>query len=712
MMNTQIFYNRLRDCYLGIRNTNDAKVFVMRQILEDYFNFLNNGDADGPKLSFANAQSLWKERTREYRLDREVTFIRQEMNNVVHGHKKDVSDETLRVYYEFCVRIINLISKDMPDAATLAAYGRINDNYLNDLNKNQRDAVLDDSRIVYVNAGPGTGKTHLLVYKIVDQLVKQKDKVKIVAMSYTRSSATSLTTKIEKTTDKLNVVKFNFPYSGTIHSYSLNSLKSYASSIGSKFDYIIADDNEIEDIIDDIYYSTDCKYDKEVIREYLLHPELVDNEDLRNAVEEKKTLYKRISVGEILDLYLKKIQEDDEFVSWTAKNMNFLLVDEAQDLTKVNYQILDALLTKIPELKIFLVGDPRQNIFGFLGGSYKYLDAFLNKYEDSVSRKFLSQSYRCPQYILDYTNSLEFDDCDNIHLDSEIDEDGEISINEYDDEYVEAEEIVRYISSLPNRKSVAILSPRLRQLSKIVDSLNAAGIPFLVQGGSHSVKPHIQAFAYLNKLVETNCKSLGPANGLCEKFELPKFKNLYEFIHSSIGGDISKLHGSYVNGNLSYLELSRSFVRLCRQHIVSGNTEEQDKDFKLLYDCVIKKSDSPEAFSRLFKYYRNIFSSLEVEFKSQSSAENPVVISTMHSAKGLEWEYVILPCMCDKFFPNPKLNDEVDQEEKREHMNASLKLMFVAATRTKRTLYITYPSRIRDTNSDARPSRYLRNILL
>ena len=101
-----------------------------------------------------------------------------------------------------------------------------------------------------------------------------------------------------------------------------------------------------------------------------------------------------------------------------------------------------------------------------------------------------------------------------------------------------------------------------------------------------------------------------------------------------------------------------------------------------------------------------------MEFKSQSSAENPVVISNMHSAKGLEWEYVILPCMCDKFFPNPKLNDEVDQEEKREHMNASLKLMFVAATRTKRTLYITYPSRIRDTNSDARPSRYLRNLLL
>ena len=711
-MNAQTFYDRLRECYLGIRNTNDAKVFVMRQILEDYFNFLNNGDGEGEKLNFANAQALWRERNREYRFDRDITFIRQEMNKVVHGQKRDISDDTLRIYYEFCVRLINLISKEMPDTSTLAAYGHINEDYLNDLNKLQRNAVLDRSRVVYVNAGPGTGKTHLLVYKIADLLIKKKDKVKIVAMSYTRSSAASLTSKIEQVTSRLNIVRFNFPYSGTIHSFSLNSLKSYARSKGAKFDYVIADDNEIEDIVDDIYYSSDFKYEHEIIREYLLHSELNADEALRSLVEEKKSLYKRISVGEILDLYLKKITDDEEFVAWTSKNMNFLLVDEAQDLTKVNYQILDALLERIPDLKIFLVGDPRQNIFGFLGGSYKYLNTFLNKYEDSVSRQFLKESYRCPQYILDYTNALEFDDCENVQLESLVEPDGEICINEYDDEYEEAEEVIRYISSLPDRKSVAILSPRLRQLSRIVDCLNDNGIPFVVQGGNHSVKPHIQAFAYLNRIVETGLKSLGAVNRLCEKFEVPKFQNLHGFIHSALGMEVARLHGSYVNANLSYLELSRSFVKICRQHIISGVKEEQDKDFKLLYDSVIKKADSPESFSRLFKYYRTMFSSLEVEFKSASDAPDPVLISTMHSAKGLEWDYVVLPCMCDKYFPNPKINDEVDQEEKKEHLNSSLKLMFVAATRTKKTLYITYPSRIRDTNSDARPSRYLKNLIL
>ena len=93
--------------------------------------------------------------------------------------KRDISDERLRIYYEFTIRLLNQISKEMPDAATMAAYGHIDEGYLNSLNTLQRDAVLDKSRIVYVNAGPGTGKTHLLVYKIIDLLVKEKNNVKI-----------------------------------------------------------------------------------------------------------------------------------------------------------------------------------------------------------------------------------------------------------------------------------------------------------------------------------------------------------------------------------------------------------------------------------------------------------------------------------------------------------------------------------------------------
>jgi ATP-dependent exoDNAse (exonuclease V) beta subunit len=113
-----------------------------------------------------------------------------------------------------------------------------------------------------------------------------------------------------------------------------------------------------------------------VILDGLCCPDSIQDERLRQILEDTKKIYKRISVGEILHLYLKTLQENDEFVEWVANNVNYILVDEAQDLSHINYQIFDTLIEKIPNLKLFLVGDPRQNIFGFLGGSYKHLDAF------------------------------------------------------------------------------------------------------------------------------------------------------------------------------------------------------------------------------------------------------------------------------------------------------------------------------------------------
>ena len=708
-MTTQVFYDELRNCFLDIRNSNDAKVFVMRLTLEDFFNYIIGTTEADEKLNFANAQSVWYESVSNYRLNREVTYIRQEMNKVVHGQRKNISDETLRAFYEYSVRLVNLITGDMPDVSTLAAYGHVDEAYLASLNTLQKDAVLASDRIVYVNAGPGTGKTRMLVYKILDLLIKDKDKAKIVSMSYTRSSASSLSAKIADEGSKLNVIRFNSPYSGTIHSYSLNSLKAFYKSKGLLFDYIIADESELEELADDIYYSTDCIYQREIILDGLCRPDSIQDERLKKILEDTKKVYKRISVGEILHLYLKTLQENEEFIEWVTNNVNYILVDEAQDLSYINYQIFDTLIEKIPNLKLFLVGDPRQNIFGFLGGSYKHLDAFLSKHQAISSIKHLNSTYRCPKCIVDFTNSLVFDDCANIQITSIQDKAGRIEVYEYDDEYQEANEIVRHILNVREKGSVAILTPKLKQVSKIVDRLNETGIPFVVYGGAHSVKPHIMAFVYLNRIAETNASSLGPMNALCEKFNLPKHRNVYDFLNTDIGIEVSRLYKNYIHKNISYLELCRNFVKICKQYF-SGDAI--DNDYKLLYESVIKNSDTPSSFGKLFKSYKGVFMSLEMEYKSTGNNGKPITISTMHSAKGLEWDYVILPSMCDSFFPGTNVSDEVDCETKNESLNSNLKLMYVAVTRSKGDLLITYPGYLRDSQKYTRPSRFLKNILL
>ena len=259
--------------------------------------------------------------------------------------------------------------------------------------------------------------------------------------------------------------------------------------------------------------------------------------------------------------------------------MNVILVDEAQDLTIENYQIFDILLEKIPELKLFLVGDPRQNIFGFLGGSFDNLDQFLKKYEDQISRKALSYSYRCPQKILDFTNTMTFSDCDNIHLTSNSEESGSIELNDYDNEYEEAKSTVEFIKQRGDYGHIAILSPKIKTLGPIVDELNAQGIRFVVQGGGNSLKPYIQAFACMNRLVETKLKALGTANKLCARLEIPKCKTMPEFLGTEVGKEIKKLGSRYEAGNIQFIELERGFVKLCRQYFNKETTVFQGSRF-------------------------------------------------------------------------------------------------------------------------------------
>lgn len=706
------YYDRLTEIYLDPVNDENAKATRFRTVLEVFFHdYMFPAKPD--TMTFAQLQMLWYQNGGNYQLNKLISEIRVDLNHITHEDKSIRGNRGYLTYlFRACVAILINLSGENPTERTRIACGEVVQDYLNGLNEQQRDIVTDDARIVYVNAGPGTGKTHLLVYKIVDILSTMKREAKIVALSYTKTSARSLSAKLDSTLAKLNMLQESLPYSGTIHSYCLNSLRSYRSQNGGEFDYIIADETEIEEIVDDIFYSLDGEVEKVAIAKAIRKPDDSMDQRIRDAIAERKDVYKRISVGEILSVYLNEITNNEDFIEWSRKNMNVILVDEAQDLTIENYQIFDILLEKIPELKLFLVGDPRQNIFGFLGGSFDNLEQFLKKYKGQISQKALGYSYRCPQKILDFTNGMTFSDCDNIQLTSKSGETGSITVNDYDNEYDEAKATVDFIKQRGSYNGIAILAPRIKTLEPIVDELNSQGIRFVVQGGSNSLKPHIQAFACMNRLVETKLKALGPANKLCARLEIPKCKTMPEFLNTEVGKEIKKLGLRYEAGNIKYIDLQRSFVKICRQYFNSAAKEEMDADFQKLYTMVIEQSDSPKGFSYHFKHYQKQFISLDADFKSTGTTEDAVTLSTIHSAKGLEWDCVIMPSMCDHLFPDPKRQDDVNPDERIDGINTDKKLLFVAVTRSKKDLIISYPCMIRDSRMQARPSRLLGSLML
>ena len=88
---------------------------------------------------------------------------------------------------------------------------------------------------------------------------------------------------------------------------------------------------------------------------------------LFKSVSDVKSALKVISVQDILTLFIGMLDSDASFREWMAKQVTVMAVDEAQDLSELNYIILDKLLDIIPSLQVFIVGDPRQNIFEFNG---------------------------------------------------------------------------------------------------------------------------------------------------------------------------------------------------------------------------------------------------------------------------------------------------------------------------------------------------------
>ncbi|MBP5734400.1 MAG: UvrD-helicase domain-containing protein, partial [Candidatus Methanomethylophilaceae archaeon] len=243
------------------------------------------------------------------------------------------------------------------------------------MNEEQRDAVLCNADIVYVDAGPGTGKTHMLTSKLIEYIRTAPQK--IVALSYTNTAARQLGVRFNKKLAQSGISgDFTF-FNGTIHSFCFRMLKAYNKAVSQLFDYVILDDEEIQELAEDIRDSHDGEIPLSQILSSLRSDKRDVPEELFSEVSRIKEAYKVISMQDILANFAKALDTDAGFRSWLSKQVTVVAIDEAQDLTELYYSIIDRMITIIPGLRVFLVGDPRQNIFEFNGGSYRNLEEFL-----------------------------------------------------------------------------------------------------------------------------------------------------------------------------------------------------------------------------------------------------------------------------------------------------------------------------------------------
>ena len=563
-----------------------------------------------------------------------------------------------------------------------------NQDYLSSLNEQQLDAVLCPADIVFVSAGPGTGKTHLLTSKLLHEIQSSEIPQRIIALSYTNTAARQLGTRFQEKLSEYGIMREFDIYSGTIHSFCYRMLKQYYSDL----QLTILDDEELGELANDIKDVFGGVYPSQKILQCLKANADELSSELYPRVTNIKDSLQVISIQDILVLFINALEEDESFRQWIGSQMSVIAVDEAQDLSALNYDILDLLIDTVPGLKVFLVGDPRQNIFEFNGGSYKNLEAFLSRHPHQL--KTLTITYRCGQAIANYVNNFHFTDCPNYQLVSRNDSPGEVLLLPESSELDEALSVLENIQRIGNLSQCAVLCNNLKYLGRFVELLIKEHVPYKVFGGRKLLKKQIRFLNHILRIIDTeNAYSI---------------RKVAQYADIDIMQDGKRKKSKFFESEMgqTILAIRKEAPALTFQQIVG----------RIIGELLSMPDDSEEiladysAFFALAEQYSSIqdylatfvtdkeqfaqFYAADYEDCPFSVGEEYLAISTIHSAKGLEWEYVFVMGLCEGNFPNPFFCEGMSQEKQEEFFNNEWKKMYVAATRAKQHLCLTYSNTI------------------
>ena len=151
------YYEMLKYYYLKPDSDWTDKAKSFRTVAHDFYNEITRTYG-----TFAEALKEFYKWNKYNEVSKAAFILKDKLNDVVH-HNTRVDKETFLTFYNMLVRLIYLATEVLPDSATMEFIGYSSSDELADLNDEQKDAVLCDDQIIYVSAGPGTGKTHLLI---------------------------------------------------------------------------------------------------------------------------------------------------------------------------------------------------------------------------------------------------------------------------------------------------------------------------------------------------------------------------------------------------------------------------------------------------------------------------------------------------------------------------------------------------------------------
>ena len=600
-----------------------------------------------------------------------------------------------------------------------------------DLNDSQFKAVTTTDHPVLVIAGAGSGKTRVIEYKVLHLIQNNNlDPQSILLLTFTRKAASEMLARAARHDTRCEQI-----HGGTFHSYAYKLLKHYAKNIGFSNSFSILDEGDASELVGRCsvklgFMDMERRFPKKETLKAIIsksvnkqtsvksilereHPQFEEFADDIKRVQSEYARYKLeadyVDYDDLL-IYMKILLEKYDLRERITSAYKYVMVDEYQDTNKLQGDITYLLASD--HGNIMAVGDDAQSIYGFRGATHENIMDFPIKFPGCEIIK-LEENYRSTQSILDVSNAV----LDNMkhkyekRLVSSTDDKGlRPQILCFKNPYEEASWIAQGIKQLRDQgislgrqavlfRSAYISIPLQAELSRL-------NIPFQVFGGLKFYETaHVKDMVSYLKILQNPKDELAWSRALrlIEGVGPKTGEKIFTTVKSCFNFDQVVLSLKQTFSGLSFASNLNSMAETLESASGEGITVGEQFEILLKFYKPYLKRKYDEWHLRLsdlemlrdiaagYSSLNEFLADLALEPPQQGVAgidpacddEKPLSLSTIHSAKGLEWEVVFVIGLIDGVLPSRfslKFSDQIEEEHR---------LFYVAVTRAKSQLYLS-----------------------
>lgn len=592
---------------------------------------------------------------------------------------------------------------------------------LDTLNETQLEAVKITDGPLLILAGPGSGKTRVITYKIAYLLEQEKAKPwEVLAITFTNKAAKEMKERLH------NLIEEDIKgmQISTFHSFGLRVIKEYYDFFGLDRTFTIIDESDSISLIKKIIKELNLDEKKYIPRAIknkisgakneLLNPEGFKvfartpyDEDvvkIYRKYEEKLKRNSSVDFDDLLMLPIELFRKDKEALEHYQNRYKYVFIDEYQDTNEAQYLLSKMISDKYKN--ICVVGDESQSIYSWRGANYKNILNFEKDYKNAKVI-LLEQNYRSTKTILEAANSVIKNNKEkkDKHLWTL---NGKGSKIKYLRCYDEKDEILNIINTIKKFKSegipykeMVVLYRTNAQSQSIERGFIENTIPYKVVGSyAYFNRKEIKDLVAYLRLINNekddvsliramNAPKRGIGAKTIEKLELNANENNVSIFDSITSG--KELAFKNLILDIKEKMKDKSFVDLVELVLDESGLKDEYKEKTIENESRLENLEEFKSIARNFEDYNPgatleeflIEISLISDVKEASDCDEVVTLMTMHAVKGLEFDVVFITGLEEGLFPHSNsMFDESELEEER-------RLFYVAITRAKKVLYLT-----------------------